>query len=48
MNAANRFIDPNYRGNSGEGKDQGEQGDGNRTNKIKGKKEKLLLIQVNR
>ena len=29
MNAANRFIDPNYRGNSGEGKDQGEQGDGN-------------------
>ena len=29
MNAANRFIDPNYRGNSGEGKDQGEQGDEN-------------------
>ena len=29
MNAANRFVDPNYKGNSGEGKDQGEQGDGN-------------------
>ena len=29
MNAANRFVDPNYKGNSGEGKDQGEQGDEN-------------------
>ena len=29
MNAANRFVAPNYKGNSGEGKDQGEQGDGN-------------------
>ena len=48
MNAANRFVDPNYKGNSGEGKDQGEQGDGNiklddKQNK-KEKKEKLLLI----
>ena len=28
MNAANRFVDPNYKGNSEEGKEQSEQGEG--------------------